>query len=184
MTRAGDPRRLAFGRSDQVGEFTEGEPSGGGLHGARGLLAGLEDRLVDGGCDEVFEQLGVLIGQEFWIDADGLELESAVDARGDRAAAGHAFDLDLAEGFDRLIQGFTDLAGVSQQFGEITEILEHGSASCLGRGRACRVGFVFGLNMDGPGIEKLNEVLDKRVGIEVFVFRNLHRGGNWRLGRW
>ena len=52
---------------------------------------------------------------------DGDDLEPAVDLRRDRAAAGIALDLDLAERFNRVAQ----LAGVPHQFREHSQFIEH-----------------------------------------------------------
>ena len=88
-------------------------------------LAGLDEPGVDRRGDQVFEQLGVAIGDQLGVDPHRHDLEPAVDLDRDRTAAGGPFHFELAERFERLVERLAQLAGVPHQFREHSQLIEH-----------------------------------------------------------
>jgi hypothetical protein len=154
-------------------------------------VACLGEPCVDRCQDQVFQELGVAIGDQLGVDIHGDDLEPAAYLDGHRAAAGASFYFELAERFNRLAQ----LASVFDQFREHTQLIEHvvllpsrvfefragapleplkQANQLLGpvRGRPFPAGLsvfigrrvvLVVIHLDRPGLEQLEQPLNQRV---------------------
>ena len=175
---------VARSRRAEIGKEAGGQPAGHGCERLGRGFAGLGKPGVDRRHDQVFEQLGVAIGDQLGVDMHRHDLEPAVDLDRHRTAAGVSFHFELAQRLNRLAQ----LAGVLDQFREHSQLIEHGflfPAGCssseqprlnrsskdqsMGRGSVSRPS-VFRrrvvlavIHLDGPRLEELEHALNHRV---------------------